>query len=185
MKRLLLLLLAGLALVDNGFARDDSLLARITVYWAHGGRGADHYTRQHKSATGLRLHQGHCAVDPRKIPYGSRVLLPDGTTLAAVDTGSAVRNRKAARGSGRTAYERSAVVIDKFFENKRQALAWANSNPPFVNVKVVPPNAPAVAKPNITSSQPIALSPAATPATMNAAPVKPTSAVTATGNALA
>jgi hypothetical protein len=108
------------------------------------------------------LHQGHCAVDPKKIPYGSRVVLPDGSALSAVDTGSAVRNRKAARRSGRTNYERNAIVIDKFFETKSQALAWANSNPPFVSVKVVPPGAPPVAKPNITNSQPIALSPATT-----------------------
>ena len=88
-------------------------------------------------------------------------MLPDGSTLHAVDTGTAVRNRKAARKSGRTVTERNAIVIDKFFETKRQALTWANSNPPFVNVKVVPPAAPAVAKPNITNSQPIALAPPA------------------------
>ncbi len=176
MKRTLLVILAGLALVDNNFARDNSLLARVTVYWARGGRGGDRYTRQHKSATGLRLQQGHCAVDPKRIPYGSRVMLPDGTTLAAVDTGSAVRNRKAARRSGRSTYERNAIVIDKFFETKHQALAWANSNPPFVSVKVIPPGAPAVAKPNITNSQPIVLSPAATPVT-NSAPAGSTGAV--------
>ena len=147
----------------HGYYRDDSLLARVTVYWAHSGRGADRDTRQHKSATGQRLQQGHCAVDPRKIPYGSRVVLPDGTALRAVDTGTAVQNRKAARKAGRTSYERNAIVIDKFFETKRQALMWANSNPPFVSVKVIPPNAPPVAKPNITSAQPIALSPTPTP----------------------
>jgi 3D (Asp-Asp-Asp) domain-containing protein len=164
MNRLLLISLLGLVWVNNGFAardngatRDNSLLARVTVYWAHGGRGGDRYTRQHKSATGTRLHVGHCAVDPKKIPYGSRVVLPDGTTLAAVDTGSAVRNRKAARRGGRTSDERNALVIDKFFETKGQALAWANTNPPFVSVKVVPPNAPAVPPPNITNTQPIAL----------------------------
>jgi 3D (Asp-Asp-Asp) domain-containing protein len=157
MKRLTLLLLLVTMSAAHGYYRDNSLLARVTVYWAHGGRGADRYTQQHKSATGQRLQQGHCAVDPRKIPYGSRVVLPDGTTLNAVDTGTAVRNRKAARKAGRTADERSAIVIDKFFENKRQALMWANTNPPFVNVKVIPPNAPAVMKPNITTSQPIAL----------------------------
>ena len=59
--------------------------------------------------------------------------------------------------------ERNAIVIDKFFETKRQALMWANSNPPFVNVKVVPPNAPSVTTPNITSAQPIALVPASKP----------------------
>jgi len=157
MKCLTLLLLLVTMGAAHGYYRDNSLLARVTVYWAHGGRGSDRYTQQHKSATGQRLQQGHCAVDPRKIPYGSRVVLPDGTTLNAVDTGTAVRNRKAARKAGRTADERSAIVIDKFFENKRQALMWANTNPPFVSVKVIPPNAPAVAKPNITTSQPFAL----------------------------
>src|SRR3989440_6115569 len=157
MKRLVLLLLFGVTAGANGFTGDKSLLARVTVYWAQGGHGADQYSRQHKSATGTRLRVGHCAVDPKRIPYGSRVVLPDGTTLSAVDTGSAVRNRNAARRAGRTGSERSAVVIDKFFETKQQALSWANSNPPFVNVKVIPPNAPAVSKPSITNSQPIAL----------------------------
>src|SRR5437588_3393664 len=181
MKRFVLLLLLGVIATANGFIGDKSLLARVTVYWAHGGRGADRYTRQHKSATGLRLRQGHCAVDPKKIPYGSRVVLPDGSALSAVDTGSAVRNRKAARRSGRTTPERNAVVIDKFFETKRQALAWANSNPPFVSVKVVPPGAPAVATPNITNFQPIALSSA--PTITNAAPAISTGAIAATTNA--
>src|ERR1043165_2626252 len=74
-----------------------SLLARVTVYWASGGKGSARYTRRHQAATGLRLRDGHCAVDPTKIPYGSNVVLPDGTVLNAVDTGTAVRNRKAAR----------------------------------------------------------------------------------------
>ena len=175
MKRLVLLLLFGVTAGANAFTGDNSLLARVTVYWAQGGHGADQYTRQHKSSTGTRLRQGHCAVDPKKIPYGSRVLLPDGTTLSAVDTGPAVRNRKAAQRSGRTNYERNAIVIDKFFETKRQALAWANSNPPFVSVKVIPPNTATVAKPNITNSQRIALNPAIT--TTN--PVTPGSGVVA------
>src|SRR5213082_1342454 len=159
MKRLILLLLFGVTAGANGFTGDKSLLARVTVYWAQCGHGADQYTRQHKSATGRRLRQGHCAVDPKRIPYGSRVLLPDGTVLSAVDTGTAVRNRKAARRLGRTPNERSAIVIDKFFETKQQALTWANANPPFVNVKVIPPNGPTVAQPNLPSSQPIALAP--------------------------
>ncbi len=171
MKRSTLILLFVVSALPNAFARNvsqnNSLLARVTVYWARGGRGSDRYTRQHKSATGLRLQQGHCAVDPRKIPYGSKVVLPDGTALSAVDTGSAVMNRKAARRSGHTLTERNAIVIDKFFETKSQALMWANSNPPFVNVKVVPPNAPAVAKPNITNSQPVALGPTPQPSSVS------------------
>lgn len=120
--------------------REQSLLARVTVYWASGGGGSDRYTRQHKCATGMRLRTGHCAVDPRKIPYGSRIMFPDRTSLLAVDTGTAVINRKAARKSGRTVYEKSAIVVDRFFETKRQALAWARQNPAFMTVQVLPPN---------------------------------------------
>lgn len=119
--------------------RGQSLLARVTVYWASGGRGSDSWTRRHKCSTGVRLRVGHCAVDPRRIPYGSKVLLPDGV-FTAVDTGSAVVSRKAARRSGRTASERNALVIDRFFETKRQALSWANSHPQFMTVQVIPPN---------------------------------------------
>src|SRR6266545_4214322 len=157
MKTLFLVALTTVISITDAFSRDNPLLARVTVYWAHGGHGADRYTRQHRSATGQRLRVGHCAVDPKRIPYGSRVVLPDGTVLSAVDTGTAVRNRKAARQLGRTSGERSAIVIDKFFETKQQALAWANANPPFVSVKVIPPNVAPLARPNITSSQPIAL----------------------------
>lgn len=124
-------------------ARENPTMARVTVYWARGGSGSDRWTRQHQCSTGARLREGHCAVDPRKIPYGSQVVLPDGTKLQAVDTGSAVRTRRAARLSGRTAVERNAIVIDRFFETKRQALAWASRNPMFVPVQIARPNYPA------------------------------------------
>src|SRR5207245_9697235 len=101
MKRLVLLLLFGVTAGANGFTGDKSLLARVTVYWAQGGHGPDQYTRQHKSATGTRFLQGHFAVDPKKIPYGSHVVLPDATTLSAVDTGSAVGTLTAVHGPGR------------------------------------------------------------------------------------
>src|SRR5438874_1714120 len=102
------------------FAKEGSQLARITVYWASGGSGSDKNTRNHRCATGTKLRAGHCAVDPKHIPYGSRVLLPNGETLAAVDTGTAVKNRKAARIGGRNLSEKRALVIDRFFETKRQ-----------------------------------------------------------------
>ena len=118
---------------------EQSVLARVTVYWASGGKGSDQWTRRHICSTGARLRAGHCAVDPRRIPYGSKVVFPDGT-LIAVDTGGAVRSRKAARLSGRTASERNAIVIDRFFETKQQALSWARRNPHFLFVKVAPPD---------------------------------------------
>ena len=153
----LALLLAPSALARSRTApapREQSLLARVTVYWASGGRGSDRYTQKHKCATGVRLRVGHCAVDPRRIPYGSKVVFPDGV-LTAVDTGMAVRNRKAARRSGRTVAQRNAIVVDRFFETKRQALSWANAHPEFIMVQVFPPNysGAATAQPRKLSGQ--------------------------------
>jgi 3D (Asp-Asp-Asp) domain-containing protein len=139
MKRSVIAIGLVLLLGPAAFAREQSLLARVTVYWASGGGGSDRWSRRHICATGARLQTGHCAVDPRRIPYGSRVTLPD-VTLLAVDTGSAVVSRKAARRSGRTALERNALVIDRFFETKQQALSWANRNPYFMFVRVSPPD---------------------------------------------
>ena len=139
MKPFLTAFIFMLLLAPAGFAREQSVLARVTVYWASGGGGSDRWTRRHICSTGARLRAGHCAVDPRRIPYGSKVTLPD-ATLVAVDTGSAVISRKAARRSGRTAHERSALVIDRFFETKQQALSWAGRNPYFMFVRVSPPD---------------------------------------------
>lgn len=112
-------------------------LARITVYWAKG-RGSDRWSRRHRSSTGVTLRPGACAVDARRIPYGSKVRLPD-ASLIAVDTGSAVISRKAARRSGRTVAEKAAIVIDRFFETRREALAWAARNPLFCQVDIILP----------------------------------------------
>jgi 3D (Asp-Asp-Asp) domain-containing protein len=144
MKGLLVAILSIVVTSPTVMARKapEPILARVTVYWASGGCGSDRYTRQHKCATGMRLRDGHCAVDPARIPYGSSIILPDGTQLAAVDTGTAVRNRKAARLLGKTPSERNAVVIDRFFETKLQALAWANSHPHFIPVRVITPGSP-------------------------------------------
>jgi 3D (Asp-Asp-Asp) domain-containing protein len=139
MKKILSSLVFLLLVTPASHALEQSVLARVTVYWASGGKGSDRWSRRHICSTGARLRVGHCAVDPRRIPYGSKVRFPDGTLLA-VDTGSAVRSRKAARLSGRTASERNALVIDRFFETKQQALNWARRNPYFMFVRISPPD---------------------------------------------
>ncbi len=127
MKRLITTIALALLVVPATFAGEQSLLARVTVYWASGDAGSNH-----SQSTGRRLQTGDCSVDTRHIPYGSSVIFPDGTNSAAVDSGPSVRNREAARISGRTVYERNAIVIDRFFETKREALSWASRNPLFM-----------------------------------------------------
>jgi hypothetical protein len=126
----------ALLLVSPMFASEHSALARVTVYWHGEGSGAN------AAWNGTRLREGHCAVDPKKIPYGSRVVLDDAECVA-VDTGPDVVNRRAARACGRSAAERSAIVIDRFFDTKQKALAWAKANPHFMVVQVRTPDAEA------------------------------------------
>jgi 3D (Asp-Asp-Asp) domain-containing protein len=117
-------------LTSRVFASEQSVLARVTVYWNSGESG------QHACWNGVRLRPGHCAVDPKKISYGSKVIFPDATCVA-VDTGPDVVNRKAARRCGHTATERNAIVIDRFFESRQAAQSWTKTHPHFMTVRVV------------------------------------------------
>jgi 3D (Asp-Asp-Asp) domain-containing protein len=119
-----------LSLTSVAFARTESVLARVTGYWA--GEGSKF------ASTGGRLRTGHCAVDPKRIPYGSKVVFPD-AVCTAVDTGTAVVSRKAARLCGRTASQLKAIVVDRFFETKREAVAWSNAHSEFMMLRVVSP----------------------------------------------
>jgi len=113
------------------FATESSLLARITVYWPGEGQ-------LRACSNGARLRAGHCAVDPKRIPYGSHVQFPDATCVA-VDSGPAVVSRAAARSCGRNAAQKNAIVIDRFFESREAALSWERSHPHFMTVRVLSP----------------------------------------------
>ncbi|MBV9617868.1 MAG: hypothetical protein JO201_01535 [Verrucomicrobia bacterium] len=117
--------------VASLFAREESLLARITVYW----RGE---SQSRACSNGARLRTGHCAVDPKRIPYGSHVVFPDAECLA-VDSGPSVVSRLAARACGRTVAQKNAIVIDRFFESREAALSWSNAHPEFMTVRILQP----------------------------------------------
>ena len=121
-----------LFLTTQAFAREETMLVRITGYWPGEGSG------QRAAWNGARLRPGHCAVDPKKIPYGSTIVFPD-TECIAVDTGPAVVSRKSARYCGRTAAQKNALVIDRFFGSKRDAVLWTNAHSQFITVRVIHP----------------------------------------------
>jgi 3D (Asp-Asp-Asp) domain-containing protein len=133
MKRLITAVGLVLLFACQPFTAERSTLARVTVSWRGEGSG------EQASWNGERLRESHCAVDPKKIPYGSKVVLPDATCVA-VDSGPDVVNRKAARSCGRNAAERNAIVIDRFFDTKQKALAWAKAHPHFMMVRVRTPD---------------------------------------------
>src|SRR5204863_7940236 len=125
-------LLFGLLVVASlAQAGDPPTLVRVTTYWREEG--------QFRAAcNGAHLRNGNCAVDPKKIPYGSKIILGS-EELIAVDTGPAVVSRKAAHLSGRNRAEREAMVVDRYFETRSQALAWEKSHPHFMKVQIVTP----------------------------------------------
>lgn len=132
MKQLITAITFTLLFASAALAREQTVLARITVYWRGEGQ-------MRASWNGARLREGHCAVDPNQIPYGSTVVFADGAECKAIDTGPAVVNRLAARSAGRTAAQRSALVVDRFFETKEQAMAWSDAHPHFMKLRVLEP----------------------------------------------
>src|SRR5437016_13643708 len=130
MKKLSITFIFAFSLTASVLAREESLLARITVYWPGEGQ-------IRACSNGARLRAGHCAVDPKRIPFGSHVLFPDAACVA-IDSGPAVVSRKAARVTGRTVAQRNAVVIDRFFESRAAALSWESRHPHFMTVRVFP-----------------------------------------------
>src|ERR1700730_16842971 len=117
-------------LASAAFARGESILARVTSYWA--GEGSKF------ASTGRRLHSRTRARDAKRIPYGSKVVFPD-RACTAVDTGPAVISRKAARLCGRTASQLKAIAVDRFFETKGEATTWTNAHPHFMTLPIVLP----------------------------------------------
>src|SRR6266571_8769231 len=132
MKWLITIVGFALLLVSQMFAGEHSALACVTVYWKDKASGAN------AAWNGVQLREGHCAVNPKKIPYGSKVVFHDAECLA-VDSGPDVVNRKAARSCGRNAAERNAIVIDRFFDTKQRALAWAKAHSHFMTVRILTP----------------------------------------------
>ena len=129
MKRLLTTVGLLLSFACHLFASDRTTLARVTVYWPGEGSGRS------AAWNGARLREDHCAVDPKKIPYGSKVVFGDGE-CTAVDTGPDVVERKAARWLGHTAAERNAIIVDRFFDSRQRAFAWESTHPHFMMVRI-------------------------------------------------
>ena len=101
---------------------------RITTYWANGG-DTDGWSAKRQSSTGVKLKPNvSVAVDPKIIPYFSRLYIPNLGYRYAHDTGTDVIRKKASNGK--------YPIIDIFFLNKKDAIKFANNNPKIVKVKV-------------------------------------------------
>ena len=101
---------------------------RLTAYWAKGSN-TDSWSAKRQSSTGATLKPNKSvAVDPRIIPYFSKLYIPNLGFRFAHDTGTAVINKKASKGK--------YPVVDIFFMTEKEAMRFINSNPKVVKVAV-------------------------------------------------
>jgi 3D (Asp-Asp-Asp) domain-containing protein len=112
---------------------DDKMDVRVTVYWQKGS-GTDKWTARGMTSTGNRaVNRSTAAVDPKIIPYNSRIVIPElNKDLIAHDTGSAVVKRTASKRTGR-----NEPVVDIFFTYKKEALEFARNQPNVVTAYII------------------------------------------------
>jgi len=101
---------------------------RLTAYWAKGS-GTDSWSAKRQSSTGATLKPNRSvAVDPKVIPYFSKLYIPNLGFRFAHDTGSDVIRKKASHGK--------YPVVDIFFMTEKEAMRFVNNNPKIVKVAV-------------------------------------------------
>ena len=101
---------------------------RLTAYWARGS-DTDSWSAKRQSSTGATLKPNRSvAVDPRIIPYFSKLYIPNLGFRFAHDTGTDVIRKKASHGK--------YPVVDIFFMTEKEAMRFVNSNPKIVKVAV-------------------------------------------------
>ena len=101
---------------------------RLTAYWARGS-DTDSWSAKRQSSTGATLKPNKSvAVDPKIIPYFSKLYIPNLGFRFAHDTGTAVIKKKASKGK--------YPVVDIFFMTEKEAMRFVNTNPKVVKVAI-------------------------------------------------
>jgi 3D (Asp-Asp-Asp) domain-containing protein len=113
--------------IKNNTAKKE-IKVRLTAYWARGS-GTDSWSAKRQSSTGATLKPNKSvAVDPRIIPYFSKLYIPNLGFRFAHDTGTDVIRKKASHGK--------YPVVDIFFMTEKEAMKFVNNNPKIVKVAV-------------------------------------------------
>jgi 3D (Asp-Asp-Asp) domain-containing protein len=101
---------------------------RLTAYWAKGS-DTDSWSARRQSSTGATLKPNRSvAVDPKIIPYFSKLYIPNLGFRFAHDTGTDVIRKKASHGK--------YPIVDIFFMTEKEAMRFVNNNPKVVKVAV-------------------------------------------------
>jgi 3D (Asp-Asp-Asp) domain-containing protein len=106
---------------SNLFA--SNTVARVTYYW-----GCKNTSTGNRPVSGKTI-----AVDPKIIPYGSKIIIPQmGKTFLAHDTGSAVKSRLASK-----KLKKNNIVVDIYCASKSEAQIYINKYPMFMPIQII------------------------------------------------
>ena len=101
---------------------------RLTAYWARGS-DTDSWSAKRQSSTGATLKPNRSvAVDPRIIPYFSKLYIPNLGFRFAHYTRTNVIRKNAIHGK--------YPVVDIVFMTEKEAMRFVNNNPKIVKVAV-------------------------------------------------
>ncbi len=118
-------------MVDNFIKSNTAkkeIKVRLTAYWAKGS-GTDSWSAKRQSSTGATLKPNRSvAVDPKVIPYFSKLYIPNLGFRFAHDTGTDVIRKKASHGK--------YPIVDIFFMTEKEAMRFVNNNPKIVKIAV-------------------------------------------------
>jgi len=113
--------------IKDSFPKKE-IKVRLTAYWAKGS-DTDSDTAKRRSSTGATLKPNKSvAVDPRIIPYFSKLYIPNLGFRFAHDTGTDVIRKKASHGK--------YPIVDIFFMTEKEAMRFVNNNPKIVKVAI-------------------------------------------------
>jgi 3D (Asp-Asp-Asp) domain-containing protein len=110
-----------------------AIMVRLTTY-SRTEKGCDKWTKKGKSSTGIKLKDKvSAAVDPKIIPYFSKVFIPEiKLNLFVCDTGGAVKSRLASRRNGR-----NEPILDLYFDRESDAKKFRLNNPEIVEALIL------------------------------------------------
>lgn len=106
----------------------DVVRARVTAYAPldnKSGICAD--SKPTVTSRGYRPNRHYAAVDPSRIPYGTRMYVPGYGEVVAADTGGALRSY-------------GGYAVDLYFDSYEEAVAWGNRS---IRIIILGPDYPA------------------------------------------
>ena len=121
-----------LSLASAAFAREESVLARVTSYWANEGTSGEYAIRADVCAPAIARSIRN------EFRNGAKLFFPMASAPPSTPDRQWLIAKPLVYADERRA-KLKAIVVDRFFETKLEAMAWTNAHSEFMILQIVPP----------------------------------------------